>query len=53
MSTIKGNDYHQFTFSNLESQIAKDYEIRFIDAFVEEFISSVRGAKARELTGGV
>jgi hypothetical protein len=51
MPQIQGINREQITFSNLESQIAKDNEIRFIDAFVEEFISPVRGAKGRPLTG--
>jgi hypothetical protein len=35
MPQIQGINREQITFSNLESQIAKDNEIRFIDAFVE------------------
>jgi len=39
MPQIQGINREQITFCNFESQIAKDNEIRFIDAFVEEFIS--------------
>lgn len=45
MPQIQGINREQITFSNLERQIAKDNEIRFVDVFVEEFISPVRGAK--------
>ncbi len=53
MPTLTGIDREQITFTDFESQLAKDNEIRFIDAFVEEFISSVRSAKERDLTGEV
>ena len=36
MPQIQGINREQITFSNLESQIAKDNEIRFIDAFVDK-----------------
>lgn len=49
MPQIQGINREQITFSNLERQIAKDNEIRFVDVFVEEFISPVRGAKARDM----
>ena len=50
MPELTGINREQITFSNHESQIAPDNEIRFIDAFVEEFISTVRGVKERDLT---
>ena len=50
MLTLTGIDREQVTFSNLKSQIASDNEIRLIDAFVEEYISTVRGAKECDLT---
>ena len=50
MSALTGINRERITFSNHESQVAPDNEIRFIDAFVEEFISTVRGAKGRDLT---
>lgn len=50
MPELTGINREQITFSTLESQIAPDNEIRFIDAFVEESISTVRGAKGRDLT---
>ncbi len=53
MLTLTGIDREQVTFSNLKSQIASDNEIRLIDAFVEEYISTVRGAKECNLTGEV
>ncbi len=53
MPQIQGINREQISFSNLESLIAKDNEIRFVDAFVEEFVSPVRGAKGRDLTGEV
>ena len=53
MPQIQGINREQITFSNLERQIAKDNEIRFVDAFVEEFISPGRGAKECDLTGEV
>ena len=34
MPQIQGINREQITFSNLESQIAKDNEIRFVNAFV-------------------
>ena len=36
MPQIQGVNREQITFSNLESQISKDNEIRFIDAFVDK-----------------
>ena len=36
MPTLTGIDREQITFTDLESQIAKDNEIRFIDAFVDK-----------------
>lgn len=36
MPTIPGIDRHQIIFTDLESQISKDNEIRFIDAFVDK-----------------
>lgn len=36
MPTIIGINREQITFSSLEIQIAKDNEIRFIDAFVDK-----------------
>jgi len=39
MPQIQDINREQITFSNLERQIAKDNEIRFVDVFVEEFIS--------------
>ena len=53
MPQIQGINREQITFSNLESQIAKDNEIRFKDAFVEEFVSPVRSAKGRGMRGEV
>ena len=53
MPELTGINREQITFSTLESQIAADNEIRFIDAFVEESISTVRGAKGRDLTDEV
>ena len=35
MDFIKGNKRHQITFSTLESQIAENNPLRFVDAFVE------------------
>jgi len=37
MPQIQGINREQITFSNLESQIAKDNEIRFIDALSHSF----------------
>ena len=53
MPTLTGINYHQITFTDLESPIVKDNKIRFINALVEELISPVRGAKERDLTGEV
>ncbi len=53
MPQIQGINREQITFSNLESQIAKDNEIRFKDAFIEEFVSPVRSAKGRGMRGEV
>ena len=50
MPELTGINREQITFSNHESQIAPDNEIRSIDAFVEEFISPVLGVKERDLT---
>lgn len=50
MPQIQGISREQNTFSNLESQIVKDNESRFVDVFVEKFISPVRGAKECDLT---
>lgn len=36
MPNIKGTYREQISFSTLESQISKDNEIRFIDAFVDK-----------------
>lgn len=36
MPTIQGVNRHQITFTDLETQIEKDNEIRFIDAFVDK-----------------
>jgi len=36
MPQIQGVNREQITFSNLESQITKDNEIRFIDAFLDK-----------------
>ena len=49
MSALTGINRERITFSNHESQIAPDNEIRFIDAFVEEFISTVRGVNMAPL----
>lgn len=51
ISALTGISRHQITFTNLESKIAQDNEIRFIDAFVEGYISPLKGAKECELTG--
>ena len=53
MHTLTGINREQITFFNFESQVAPDNEIRFIDAFVEEFISPVLGVKERDLTDEV
>ena len=50
MSALTGINRERITFSNHESQIAPDNEIRFIDAFVEEFITPGRDAKEHDLT---
>ena len=50
MPTVIEINCEQITFSNLKCQIYKDNEIRFIDAFVEEFITPGRDAKEHDLT---
>lgn len=50
MPTVIEINCEQITFSNLECQISKDNEVRFIDAFVEEFISPGKDAKEHDLT---
>ena len=53
LSTLLGIDWEPITFSNLESLITPDNKTSFIDAFVEESISTVRGVKERDLTDEV
>ena len=53
MPELTGINREQITFFNFESQVAPDNEIRFIDAFVEEFISPVLGVKERDQTDEV
>ena len=43
MPQIQGVNREQITFSNLESHISKDNEIRFIDAFVDKLDLKQRG----------
>lgn len=50
MPQIQGVNREQITFSNLKCQIYKDNEIRFKDAFVEEFITPGRDAKEHDQT---
>ena len=49
MPILTGIGREQITFSNLESQMAPDNEIRFINALVEEYISPDRSAKECDL----
>ena len=46
MPQIQGINREQITFSNLESQIAKDNEIRFIDAFVDKLVLKQLGIQS-------